>query len=215
MPMTWRELADNGLTGLDVKLEEATVDLGTISRMVTAFTPVGDRHDNWPDYFHNVLFVSSTKPKKKWVIDMAGAQYGIYNAFWDWTDYKTYYGVKVQAAYPFGTNRDLLKERAKARGNPFMTFGVVGIVAAQLDVAIEKWVESRGMSLAQMIALDEDAYEEAKKSLLESMDSAVSSYVATNDFDAEFKAAKDYERMNPGRSGIECQAIDAVFYKGR
>ncbi|KNG51144.1 metal ion binding [Stemphylium lycopersici] len=60
---------------LNVETEEIEVSLGTIPRKIMVYDSFGGCQDSWPNYYHEILRISSIKPKEQWVIDIGGAHY--------------------------------------------------------------------------------------------------------------------------------------------
>jgi hypothetical protein len=198
--------------GLNIKVEEVSVSLGTIPRKITVHSPFGGGDDNWPQYHHDVIRVTSIKTKKRWVIDISGAQYGIYQAFWSWEEYKNKYATSTQKAQTLGTNKARLKILAKSPGNPYLCYGLVGLVADHLDEAVNNWRMDHGVSLTGLLNLDDKEYEEASSELLRTLDDSVRTYVKTHDYKAELQAAQSYERRYPGKSAETCCKVSNSFF---
>ena len=68
-----------------------------------------------------------------------------------------------------------------------------------------------GLSLANLLDLNKEQYEQASSKLLQIMNVAVRSYINTHDFKSEFQVAQTYERRHPGDSGIEVREVNKVF----
>ncbi|KAF1834600.1 hypothetical protein BDW02DRAFT_588746 [Decorospora gaudefroyi] len=208
LPLAWMHNFITGLLeGLNVKVEEVSVDLEKIPRKITVYCSNGLIQDNWPSYHHQLIHLTSTKTKKKWALDISGAQYGILQAFWSWEDYEKQYMMRIHKIRREDTNRILLKRAAYISGHPSMAYGVVGLVAKRLDEAVNDWVTDRGMSLSCMVALSNKAFDDCKADFLSAMENTVRSFVRANDFYAEFQAAKKYELQHPGISSIEHQKL--------
>ena len=204
--------AHPNFTDLNVKTEEVSVSLGTVPRKITVHYDRGGGDNNWPNYYHDVIRITSSKTKKEWIIDISGAQYGICQAFSDWDKYANKYFAEVQKVQPVGTNKARLKELAKIPGNPYLSYGLVGLVADHLNEAVHKWRVDSGLSLAGLIDLDDEKYAQASSELQQIMDVAVRTHVRTQEYKAEFKAAQSYERRFPGRSTAICTSVTRSFY---
>ncbi|KAF5847881.1 hypothetical protein GGP41_009125 [Bipolaris sorokiniana] len=78
----------------------------------------------------------------------------------------------------------------------------VGVLAAgNLDQAIKDWASS-DKKLAKIIGLDD---------LLASIDAAIYSFVAANNFNAQFREAKDHDRKYPRKSEWEIRMVAKTF----
>jgi hypothetical protein len=206
------EYANSIPIGLNIEVEEVSVSLGTIPRKITIRNPFGGGDDNWPEYKHDVIRITSIKTKKKWVIDISGAQYSIYQAFRSWEEYENKYLASTKEVHAVGTNKALLKHVAKISGNPYLCYGLVGIVADHLDEAVNNWRMDNGISLTSLLDLDDKDYEEASSKLLRTLDDSVRTYVETHDYNEKFKAAKAYERKYPLRSARTCDEVTKSFF---
>jgi hypothetical protein len=204
--------ADPIPTGLNIKIQEVRISLGRIPRKITVRKFDGAGDDNWPNYYHDVIRITSSKTKKQWVIDISGAQYGICRAFWSWEEYAIEHLATAQQAQAIGTNKALLKALAKVPGNPYLTYGLVGLVADQLDQARHKWRADTGLSLAGLLDLDNKKYKKARSELLQTVDVAVRTHVQTNNYKKEFQAAQSYERKYPGKSARICVEKTNSFF---
>ena len=195
-----------------MKSEEVSVNLGTIHRKIIVHTAHGSIEENWPKFMHDVIRVTSVKTKKQWCIDISGAQYGIYQAFWGWEEYAKRFFTETKYVEAIGKNKSRLEKLAKIPGNPYLSYGLVGLVADHLNEAVHKWRVDSGLSLAGLIDLDDEKYAQASSELQQIMDVAVRTHVQTQEYKAEFKAAQSYERRYPGRSGAICESVTRSFY---
>lgn len=199
------------MIGLGVQIEEISVDLGNIYRMVIFDTPPDTPEMNWPNCFHEILCVKSTKTKKQWVIDITGEQYGICNALWAWDDYEKAHKAKIVARHSFGWNRGLVSAGEKAPEHLGLWLKIGCMVIEHVHAAIKTWTDRHDLSEAKIITLDEEGYKECRGSLLETVDDAIRSFVAANRFHAEYQAAKSYEQMYPGRGDRSVSVAFAAF----
>ena len=196
------------MIGLDVEVEEVSVRLGDIHRAVIFESPPDPPAMNWPNCFHEILRVKSTKTKKQWVVDVTGEQYGISNALWAWDDFEKAHMAKTITRHPFGWNRALASAGTKAPDHLGLWLKIGSMATEHLNAAIKTWTDRSELSVAEIITLNEEGYKESKDSLLEAVDSAIRSFVAANRFDAEFRAAKLYEKKYPGGSD---RAVSEAF----
>ena len=210
LPMnTFLDSTNFGIKGLGVKVEEISLTLGRIPRKITYHTPFGGSDDNWPKYAHEILRVTSCKSKKQWVIDISGAQYGITKVFWSWGVYVNEYIVKLRATNTFGFNETMIKDLGSIPGNPLLSYGVVGVVAKQMNQAIKEWATERGISLSDLLKMGEDDFHQAKNEVLQTASDAIREFINVNSFDKEFQAAKAYEKNFPGMSAAQCHRVSA------
>ncbi|CAN9360333.1 unnamed protein product [Alternaria alternata] len=117
---------------LHVKIEEVSVDLKPPPHKVILHYTNGEGDSNYPRYHHEIIRVTSTKTKKAWVMDISGAQYGIYRALWSWQKYLSRFMKQAHQVYPFDTNKAFLKKIGELPGSPSMISGVVGKVVYYL-----------------------------------------------------------------------------------
>jgi len=206
---TFLESTNFANEGLDVKVEEISLTLGRIPRKITYHTPFGGSDDNWPKYAHEILRVTSSKSKKQWVIDISGAQYGITETFWDWETYANEYMVKLRATHAFGFNKIMIKNLGVIPGNPCMAYGVIGVVAKQMNRTIDEWATERGISLSDLPKMGEEDFRQAKNEFLQTVSDAVREFINVNSFDKEFQAAKAYEKKFPGMSAAQAKEVSA------
>ncbi|USP80573.1 zf-MYND domain containing protein [Curvularia clavata] len=208
-PLTWmHELFAALFKGLDVEIEEISVGLGNIHRAVIFDSSPDPPEMNWPNCFHDILRVKSTKTRKQWVIDITGEQYGISGALWVWVDYEKAHMAKGVARHPFGWNRALASVGEKAPGNLGLWLKIGCMASDHVNAAIKTWISHHELSLAKLITLDEEGYKESKDSLLKTVNDAIRSFITANRFDTEFQAAKDYELTNPGKGD---RAVSEAF----
>jgi hypothetical protein len=191
---------------LPVKIEEIEVTLSKIPRKTTAVWPNGYRQDNWPNYSHSLLRVTSTKTKTSWIIDIGGGQYGICTPFWPWTDYVDNFinTSKPLEVYPHGTHRDVLRILGKIDGNPSMSYGLVGDVAEAIDRASDSFARNNNLQLSALIQLSDQEFQLQTTALLNAINTAVLAYKVNHarKIGAKWRASQRYERMNPGVSGV-------------
>lgn len=192
---------------LDVKVEEITVRLKSIYRAVIVND--GSDRPRMNIYSpHKLLRVRSIRTKKQWVIDVTGEQYGIPGALWDWDEYEKAHTASTKSVHPFGLYKSMA-ERGNTAPSLFGLWRKIGCMATEhLDAAIKTWTDHHKLSVADIITLAEERYKESKASLLKAMNDAVHSFVAANQFDAEFQAAKAYERKHP--RGSEEAVLDSI-----
>lgn len=114
----------------------------------------------------------------------------------------------MKHAKAVGTNKSRLAVLAKIPGNPYLTYGLVGMVANQLNEAVNKWKADHSLSLAGLLDLDNKEFEDAKWELLRTLNTEAHTFVNTHDFGAEFMAVQLYERKFPGKSGRKCCEIN-------
>ncbi|EUC38463.1 hypothetical protein COCCADRAFT_32403 [Bipolaris zeicola 26-R-13] len=196
------------LHGLIKALTE--VFLRLISQKVTISREGAGTNANWPNYRHAILRIRSEKTKTQWIIDITGAQYGIRRALWKWRDYENMHMAVVARVYELGYFKYLLDKASKIQGMDGLSYRVGMLAAGNLDQAITKWAVGH-KKIAEIIDLDEEAYQVDKASLLESMDTAVRSFVAANNFNAQFREAKAYDRKCPGKSANEIIMIAKTY----
>ncbi|KAG9195746.1 hypothetical protein G6011_00867 [Alternaria panax] len=205
-PMAWmHDTLLSPLEGPNVKVEEVSVSLGTILRKVTVHGPSGNVvEDNWPKFLHDIIRITVIKAKKQWIVDVSGAQYGIYQAFWGRKEYEKEYRTNTRVVQAIGTNKFRLKVLANISGNPTLVYGVVGVVAGHLDKIVSGWAANCALSLASLLDLNEGYYQQASSELLRTMEVAVGTFIKTLDCSTEFRIAQSYEREHPGKSGRMC-----------
>ncbi|CAN9347424.1 unnamed protein product [Alternaria sp. RS040] len=210
----WMYSIIGGLTeGLDVKVEEVDIFLTPRPHTVKVRQINDDETKLYPGYFpnyqHGVLRVTSTKTRKVWAVDISGAQYGIYQALWTWEECQYCFMENVHRVFPFGFLKSALRRMGAIQGEPTLVFRVAGKVADCLASKVNKdWQTVSGVTLSQMVALDEENFAKRKLELLRFMDDVVRTFVHANDFQAEYKAAMAYERNNPG---VSEQRVAEVF----
>ena len=176
--------------GLNVEIEELTLDLKNVPRIIEVNSPNSAQMFNYPAYKHQVLLVRSRRASgKEWVFDLCGAQYGIYQNFGEWRQYDNDFVQRVSSRSDSGTCKQRLESLAQNRGMPVLVYGVVGRAAQALDAATTTWEAQHG-PVSRMRSLTGAAYDQEKASLLQSLSNAVRSFVATNDFSALVRREK-------------------------
>ncbi|KAI2485438.1 hypothetical protein Ptr902_04378 [Pyrenophora tritici-repentis] len=205
------DLLTDLLKGLEIRVEEVCLGLGRILRKITYHSPHGGSDDNWPNYFHEALRIASLSSKKQWAIDVSGAQYGITTAFWTWEAYVNAYNVTVKRTQAFGYTKTMINDLSRIRGNPSMSYGVVGVVAEKMNEASKKWATDRNISLSDLLNMVEDDFRQTKNELLQTLSDAVRDFLRAHKFDKEFQAAKTYEYKNPGLSARRCMEASAKY----
>ena len=144
-------------------------------------------------------------------MDISGAQYGIHQTLWRWEEYAQEHVARAREVLVMGTNKARLKVLSQIPGNPSLNYGLVGFVADHLDEAIRKWNADNGLSLADLLDLNKERYEQASSELLQVMNVAVRDYINTHDFKAEFEVAQTYERSHSGESGKMVRETNKAF----
>ncbi|KAI4649688.1 hypothetical protein J4E93_004008 [Alternaria ventricosa] len=187
------------LEGLNIKVEEVLVTLGTVPRKIIFHDKLG-KTDNltWPFCDHKIIRVTATKTKKQWIMDLTGAQFGIYQTFWSWEEYANKFSTKTHDVDPIGDNKAMFEKLAKNPGNPGLEHRLMRMVADHLDEVVRGWKAESGLSLAALLDLNKETYEQASSKLLQTMDLAIRAHVKTHDYKAEFQAAQAYEREHQG-----------------
>ncbi|KAB2104606.1 hypothetical protein AG0111_0g7123 [Alternaria gaisen] len=212
-PPAWMYNIIDGLAkGLHVKIEEVSVNLKPPPHKVILTYDDGKGDSNYPGYRHEIIRVTSTKTNKAWVMDISGAQYGIYQALWSWQEYQSRFMKHVNQIYPFGTNRAFLKKLGELPGSPSMTSGVVGKVADHLANKVNNdWQATSNFSLSQLVATDEGNFTKGKLELLRFMDNVVRTFVHINEFRDEYKDMVAYEWKHPGLSQWRIKEVSVAF----
>ncbi|CAN9433516.1 unnamed protein product [Alternaria alternata] len=212
-PPAWMySIIEGLLKGLDVKIEEVSVDLKLPPHKVILHYDNGQGDCNYPRYHHEIIRVTSTKTKKAWVIEISGAQYGIHQALWSWQEYQSRFMEQVHRVFPFGTSKALLKKIGELPGSPSMTSGVVGKVADHLANKVNNdWQATSNFSLSQLVATDEGNFTQGKLDLLRFMNNVVRTFVHANEFRDEYKDMIAYELKLPGQSQWRIQKVSVAF----
>ena len=99
---------------------------------------------------------------------------------------------------PIGENKAMFERLAKNPGNPGLEHRLMRMVADHLDEVVHEWKAESGLSLAALLDLNKETYEQASSKLLETMNVAIRAHVKTHDYKAEFQAAQAYEREHDG-----------------
>ncbi|CAN9376582.1 unnamed protein product [Alternaria alternata] len=186
----------NAVLCLHVKIEEVSVDLKPPPHKVILHYTNGEGDSNYPRYHHEIIRVTSTKTKKAWVMDISGAQYGIYRALWSWQKYLSRFMKQAHQVYPFDTNKVFLKKIGELPGSPSMISGV----QTTFD-----------FSLSQLVATDEENFAKGKLDLLRFIDDVVRTFVHNNEFRTEYRATVAYEWKHPGSSQCRIKEVSVAF----
>lgn len=176
--------------GLNVDIEELSLDLKKVPRIIKVISPNCAPMYNYPAYTHQVLLVRSRRAsRKEWVFDLCGAQYGLYQNFSEWLQYANDFVQRLSSRSRPGICKQRLGSLAQNRGMPVLTYGLVGRAAQALDAATTTWEAQHG-PVSRMRSLTGAAYDQEKASLLQSLSNAVRTFVATNDFTALVRREK-------------------------
>lgn len=193
---------------MKIGIEELTVKLYEPPRMIKILASTGYTDDNWTKYSHSIYRVTSTTTKTQWTLDLGGSQYGIYQPLWKWTEYEQQFIKQVCKVHPSGTNMKLMSELGNLPGNPSMTYGIVGEIAEQLDIAAESWANTTGKHLDHVLDLDDPDFGTRRTELLAAMKDSVQAYMKTQDFKPRIRAAQRYNRTHAAQSS---QAVSRIF----
>lgn len=156
---------------------------------------------NWPAFKHDLLRVRSRRTGgKEWVIDLCGAQYGIYRPFDEWTQYSTQYVQRRVGRYPSGFTRSMFTRLSQLRGIPALIYGLVDRAAQAFNVAMNTW-EAQNIPLSQLRTLNGAAFSQQKASLLDALNTAVRNFIAMNDFTAVVRRERQYHMQHPNGAG--------------
>ncbi|KAI8935629.1 hypothetical protein NX059_007157 [Plenodomus lindquistii] len=207
------ELVESLLKGLNIAIEEVVLSLDSVPRKIRLISPNGTVTENWPNYKHAGLLITSKKTKKQWVFDFSGSQYGIHQAFWDWEVYQKQFDATFNKAYPPGTHHQLFQAMSQVPGNPTLTYGVLGEAAKDMHIAALAWERESGVLLTRIRAMSDDEYDQHRDGLFLAMRNAVKDYMANNDCVAKFKASQEYIRKDPGRSEEMLLHVNHGFFQ--
>jgi hypothetical protein len=181
--------------GLNVDVEELSLELQEVPRIISVISPNCSPISNYPDCKHAVLLIRSLRAtRKQWAIDLCGAQYGLYQVFSEWLQYDNDFVARLAERSPPGTAKQVLELMAEERGMPALTYGLVGRAAQALDAATTTW-EAQNGPVSRMRSLTGAAYDQEKASLLQSLSNTVRSFVATNDFTALVRREKQFDGL--------------------
>ena len=181
--------------GLKIDIEELTLDLKKVPRFINVILPNGAQKSNYPEFKHKVLLIRSRRAsRKEWVIDVCGAQYGIYQNFSEWLQYKGAFVARISDRSCRGTAKQMLESMAQNRGVTALTYGLVGRAAQALDAATTTWEAANG-PVSRIRSLLGQAYDNEKASLFQSLNSAVRNFVATNDFTELVRSEKQFDGL--------------------
>ena len=165
------------MLGIRLEIEEVRLNLGSIPRKMVIYYPCGERDQNWPRYFHEVIRITSITTKKQWIIDITGAQYGINRALWTWQEYQYLFKAEVKAIYPFGTNKAALKAASRIAGSPSMSYGAINVIADHLATKLDERLTRTGKRLSQLVHLSQREFASDMRELLEFMSDTVHTFV--------------------------------------
>ena len=165
-------------------MEELKFHLKEVPCFINVVSPNCPPLSNYPGYTHQVLFIKSRRASNKaWVIDLCGAQYGLYESLSEWVQYADDFVESVSSSSPLGTTKQSIDQKGQNRGKDALSYGLVGRAAQALDAATTTWEEHNG-TLSRMRSLPDAAYQQQKTDLLQAVSNAVRTFVATNDFTA-------------------------------
>jgi hypothetical protein len=156
--------------------------------------------ENWPNFFHEILRLTSTKTGRQWAIDISGPQYGLVQSCWDWQYFKNAYIDQIHNVFAFRFNEIMLRELGKIPGNPTLVFGAIWPIATYFDEVVESWMTGPGMELSKLLMLGDAQYEAKQAAFLDHMDAALKEHMKTIDTTNVFRTNTKYEAMNPGAS---------------
>ena len=178
--------------GLKIDIEELTLDLKKVPRFINVILPNGAQKSNYPECKHKVLLIRSRRAsRKEWVIDICGAQYGLYQNFSDWLQYADDFVERVSDRSRPGTAKQKLELLAQNGGTKTLSYGLVGRAAQALDAATTTWEAANG-PVSRIRSLRGQVYDNQKASLLQSLSSAVRVFIATNDFTELVRREKQF-----------------------
>lgn len=178
------------IKGLNIDTEELSLTRKDVCRIINVISPNCAPMSNHPTYKHAVLMIRSRRAsKKEWVIDLCGAQYGLYQSLSEWQQYADDFVQNLSSRSRPGAAKQMLESKAQDRGVPALTYGLAGRATQALDAATTTWVSQQG-PLSRLRSLPGAAYQQQKASLLQSLSTAVRTFVATNDFAALVRGEK-------------------------
>lgn len=176
--------------GLNIDAEELSLELQDVPRIINVISPNCDPMSNYPGFKHAVLLIRSRRAtRKEWVIDLCGAQYGLYQGFSEWLQYENNFVKRLSGRSHPSTAKQLINALAQNRGMPALTYGLIGRAAQAFDAATTIWEVQHG-PVSRMRSLPASAYQQQKVSLLQSLSNAVCTFVASNDFKALVRREK-------------------------
>jgi hypothetical protein len=140
----------------------------------------------------------------KWVMDITGGQFGVYNPFWKWDDYVEHFVNPhlPMRVYPFGTNKICLHKIGKLPGWQSLRQGVVGDVAKSMNEAITAFEKSQGLTLDELLLLTTRDHNMRKAALLATIVKAIDAYKGSEreSIKAKCLAATIFDIQHPGVS---------------
>jgi len=180
---TLRLHAKSTIVGLDVDVHEVAFAFkeNITPKKMNIVSPDGIPQSNW-DYHHVVLHVRSRLHKSAWFIDLTGAQYGNHQLFYRTNIYKALFVQEMKRYYRFGFLNSVFQKLAKISGHPILDYSLRFKAVHQLGDALVSW-EKQHLGIASLVALDDPAlYEQKKSNLCEALSSAVATYISAANF---------------------------------
>ncbi|KAF2120217.1 hypothetical protein BDV96DRAFT_642062 [Lophiotrema nucula] len=151
--------------------------------------------------WHWITVLKITKSSKSIVLDISGAQFGIFKPCWDLEQYRTKYADAMNdAQVPGGTVKQNAKADALIQGwNGYVQRkGWAAVDAVQN--AVQDWKLKTGLSLRALLHRPERDFIKGKAELLDSIGMSLDQFVANVDFKKDMAAAIRYEKKHPGTS---------------
>lgn len=175
------------LEGNDVKLANKPRQTITVSHN-------GATHDSQERHF--VLRLECPRTARKWILDLAGAQYGIRQPLHILHHYHQAFGAERIGIWPCDIKHALLTKWATFEGGLQLSFGLPFRAGEALQNAAQTWERENG-DLARVLELENEGFQRVKQGLLASLDEAVCSFVL-EDHSAAVRQALEYEVRHPG-----------------
>jgi len=174
-----------------VKIEETLLELKKPKKWARLIQ-IGNPREISQYTAHYVFLVSSTIDKRKWYIDITGAQYGIYTPVWGTDVYMKEFGNKVVAIPALGTAKAELLEIAEIRSRYTTALGIqfrqAQGITDTLRQAVKLWQASNALDSSAFLLHGVCRYKALENLVLQ----AVDKYVARYDRASEMDKLKPY-----------------------
>ncbi|PVH95472.1 hypothetical protein DM02DRAFT_690044 [Periconia macrospinosa] len=200
------------------KTTEVEVALNPPPRVSIIYLPDKvEPQTNWPSYGHNLLHLHSVHSKRKWVVDLTGDQYGIPQAVWTWSDYKSRYVAKIDCVGPLGSSEEILQKSSKINGYPSVSCGAALEAASRFQEGIKSWEKVNDLTLCELVKLPGQKFKDKRRELLNTMGIFMAQYVENVEaaYAAKYRDVSMYETENPGVSLIQQMGLSKEFSNGK
>ncbi|KAF2792661.1 hypothetical protein K505DRAFT_338494 [Melanomma pulvis-pyrius CBS 109.77] len=147
----------------------------------------------------HVLFIQARAFPNSWILDPAGAAYGIDRASMSTTAYANFVEQRVEIN-EFGTQRQLLKGYANIPGLCGLPFRLSWLAMDRFQAGVAQWKGNANLDLVDLIWLPDEQFVIQQRHLLANISTALADFRLGAEYREEISKTLLWEERNSGKS---------------